>query len=133
MTTWRKAVTKYNKFSNERRMSRDGRSFHSQSEAGRYEELKLLERAGQIKDLKCQVSVKLSKAKIELIVDYKYFDIKLNEEVFEEFKGFETPEWRIKRRLWKSYGPGLLRVMRRTGGDNPRYFLAEEIRGGTSD
>lgn len=125
-------MTSFSKFRSTR-MTRDGRSFHSQSEAGRYEELKLLMRAGEISDLKTQASVKLSEAKIELIVDFKYFDVKLNEEVFEEFKGFETPEWRIKRRLWKSYGPGLLRVVKRTGGKNPRYFLAEEIRGGLDD
>ena len=49
-----------NKFGNEK-----GSGFDSRKEARRYQELKLLERAGKITDLKCQVQFELIPAQCE--------------------------------------------------------------------
>ena len=56
----RKTVSGRQKFGNEKR---DG--FDSRKEARRYQELKLLERAGKITDLKCQVKFELIPAQYE--------------------------------------------------------------------
>lgn len=45
--------------------------------------------------------------------------------VFFEAKGFETEVWRLKRRLWKFYGPGPLEVWRSAG--RGRIGLVETI------
>ncbi len=91
-----------------------GISFASQLEAALYDHLKLLETGGVIKDISCQVNVHLTDAKILMIPDFSAFDIDLNEKVFYEAKGIETDVWRIKRRLWKHYGPGRLSVYKGT-------------------
>ena len=101
-----------------------GMSFSSKGESGLYSYLKLLEAAGEIKVLKSQDWVYLTKSRIGYIADFKIFDKKLNCEVWCEFKGFETPEWRIKRRLWMNYGPGELRVYK---GYGTRLSLTETI------
>lgn len=107
-----------------KRINLAGRSFASKNEANCYTMLKNMEAAGEIKDLKCQVSVYLTAAKILSKPDFKYFDVALNQEVWAEYKGFETDVWRIKRRLWMFYGPGILRVYK---GSGDRIRLHEEI------
>ncbi len=99
------------------KQSLDGYSFASKLEANTYLHLKLLERAGEIKDIKCQVSVYLTEAKILYKPDFSVFDIALNEVVYIEAKGFVTPVWAIKKRLWKHYGPGRLRIYRQAYND----------------
>lgn len=97
------------KFGN-RVTERDGYSFASRLEAAVYQELKLLERAGEIRDLKCQVTVYLSEAKIKMIPDFSYVKLGTGELVYVEAKGIETATYRLKRNLWKIYGPGTLIV-----------------------
>jgi hypothetical protein len=48
----------------------------------------------------------------------------LSKEVWVEFKGFETAVWKIKKRLWKHYGPGILRVYK---GNEKTIALVEEV------
>lgn len=102
----------------------DGYSFGSQLERSVYGLLKQLERANQIKDIKIQDHVLLSAASILYIADFRYFDIAKEKMVWVEAKGFETPSWRIKRRLWSAYGSGPLVIYK---GDASRPFVAEEI------
>lgn len=90
------------------RDTRAGRSFASKGEAQLYDYLIVKQRAKEISDLKCQVSVYLTNARILYIPDFSYLEY--GEKVWAEFKGFETAIWRIKRRLWKHYGPGRLEV-----------------------
>jgi hypothetical protein len=93
----------------------DGRNFGSKFEAAIYQMLKLREKAGEIRDIETQVSVRLTKAPLHYIADFKFFDLVLNEPVWAEAKGFETPVWRIKLCLWKhGYGPGRLEIYRGT-------------------
>jgi len=50
--------------------------------------------------------------------------LKANAKIWIEFKGFETPLWRLKRRLWMFYGPGPLHVYKMGRG---RIYLDEII------
>lgn len=90
-----------------------GISFSSQAERDCYEILLLMEKAGEIKDIQVQDHVYLTEARICSIPDFKYFNLKTNEHEWAEFKGYETDVWRIKRRLWKHYGPGVLKVYKK--------------------
>lgn len=102
----------------------DGRSFASQAEAALYVEIKNREKAGEIEFLQCQDHIYLTDARILYIADFKVKDLKTGEIVWMEMKGLEMPSWRIKRRLWKSYGPGTLLVYKMSA-DRP--FLYETL------
>ena len=89
----------------------------SKKEAKRKAELILREKAGEIRDLKCQVkyelipSQKLNGKVVEravcYILDFQYFDLALDGMVYEDVKAFDkkrgkfltTPEYVIKRKL----------------------------------
>lgn len=106
----------------------DGHSFPSKGHAACYALLKLREKAGEIKILKCEDNIHLTEAKILYIADFKCLDIKTNKEFWVEFKGFETPVWRIKRRLWQFYGPGTLEIYRASRGSAVTVYLQETIK-----
>lgn len=104
---------KRNKF-NARRTEVDGIVFASASEAKRYSELKLLERAGEITELKLQpeypiivgdrpVKIRSGRYKngypVKYIADFSYFDITNDAAVVEDSKGMDTPLSRLKRAL----------------------------------
>ncbi len=99
-------------------------SFASKFEAAVYSELRLRELCGEISGLTCQVNVPLSDAKIVLRPDFKYFDKKRNQFVYAEVKGFETPEYKLKARLWEFYGPGILEVYK---GSHTKFCVAKTI------
>lgn len=97
--------------------------FDSRKEARRYEELLLLQRAGQITDLRTQVPFelippqyevferfgkdgkplkpgkRLLERKVVYIADFVYYDKTLGEEVVEDTKGVRTADYVIKRKL----------------------------------
>lgn len=97
--------TKYNN----KKITVDGQIFDSKKEASRYEELRLLEKAGEIKDLRTQVKFKLIPAQrdeatgkvIERECSYKadFVYDEAGETVVEDVKGFRTKEYIIKRKL----------------------------------
>lgn len=96
-----------NKYRN-KRTKKDGITFDSKKEAGRYEELKLRLYAGEIRDLVLQPRFPL-KVMGTLICtyvgDFQYFDLEKNEQILEDVKGVRTREYRIKKRLlWATYG-----------------------------
>lgn len=93
----------------------NGLTFPSKLEADLYCYLKSLEKTAEIKQLRQQVSIPLTEAKIRLVVDFEAFHEKLWETVYYEAKGVELPTWRIKRKLWEFYGPGRLFVYKRSG------------------
>lgn len=79
----------------------DGHTFHSRAEARRYSELKLLERAGQITDLKLQVRFPLKvndKLVCTYVADFTY--IERGKPIVEDKKGRATPDYIIKRKLF---------------------------------
>lgn len=81
----------------------DGIKFDSKHEAKRYQELRLLEQAGEITNLRLQVPFELiPKSKygmpIRYIADFTYNDGN-GQLIVEDAKGVKTPVYRIKRRL----------------------------------
>lgn len=97
--------TKYNN----KKITVDGQIFDSKKEANRYKELRLLEKAGEIKDLRMQVKFTLIPAQrdeatgkvVERECSYKA-DFVYEEDgktVVEDVKGFRTKEYIIKRKL----------------------------------
>lgn len=103
--------TKYNN----KKITVNGQVFDSKKEANRYKELLLLEKAGEIKDLRMQVKFILIHSQrdeatgkvIERECSYKA-DFVYEEDgktVVEDVKGFRTKEYVIKRKLmlWR-YG-----------------------------
>lgn len=96
------------------RVQLDGYSFASKLEAAVYLQLKISLLAGEIKILAHQPRVHLTDARILYIPDFKCINVKTNEIFFVEAKGFETPDWKIKKKLWEKYGPASLHIWRGT-------------------
>lgn len=104
---WKKGSKYYNKPT-----TVNGKWFQSRREARRYQELLLLQRAGEISDLKCQVPFELippqkyrdhtGRWKVirgtKYIADYTYYDSD-NKFVVEDVKGVRTQEYKIKKKL----------------------------------
>jgi hypothetical protein len=90
----------------------NGIVFDSAGEAKRWSDLMMLQRAGKIMDLTRQFPIDLmsgtrlvgetrARPAIRLVVDYRYFDLKANELIYEDYKGMETRESRMKRHMAK--------------------------------
>ena len=115
---------KRNKYRN-RKVEMNGTVYDSAKEANRHQELLLLEKAGKISDLRCQVEYelipeqreaptetykkgpkkglfkqgKLLEQKCSYIADFVYFDREKQQIVVEDTKGFKTKDYIIKRKL----------------------------------
>lgn len=91
----------------------NGIKFDSQKEARRYQELKLLERAGKIKDLEIQPKFSLvkgvkfrgdkrAKPDLRYFADFAYTDMETGERVVEDVKSVATKEsavYKMKRHM----------------------------------
>ena len=119
-----------NKYHSRKVITSDGIVFDSRRESVRWTQLKLLERAGKITNLKRQVKYVLVPAQYEsvsmkdyiksggkktkgklierecsYIADFVYWDNETNEIVVEDTKGVRTKDYVIKRKLMlKEYG-----------------------------
>lgn len=95
-----------------RKVTIDGETFDSVKEARRYQELKLLQRAGMIVNLDRQVSFELIPAQridgkvveraCNYVADFTYLEKTKTGEwltVVEDTKGFKTKDYIIKRKL----------------------------------
>ena len=113
----------YKKYHNIKTKTFDGIEFDSRKEARRWNELKLLERAKEIKDLQRQVKYVLIPAQYETIeryskdgkrlkdgtklieretsyvADFVYLDTKTGETVVEDTKGVKTKDYILKRKM----------------------------------
>ena len=100
---YRAVVTEYN-----------GRKFASKTEAKRAAELELLQRGGKISNLEYQPRFTLipqflyhsftTVKKTEYVGDFGYYDCETLNHVVEDVKGFETPLFKLKQKLfWKEY------------------------------
>lgn len=87
----------------------DGIKFDSKKEANRYQELKLMQRAGIISDLQRQVKYVLIPSQkgddgrvverhCTYIADFVYVD-ENGKKVVEDTKGYRTSDYKIKRKL----------------------------------
>lgn len=97
----------------------DGHRFDSKKEFRRYGELKVLQKAGIIKDLRLQVPFELvpaqpgglrSERAVTYFADFVYYDNEKNKEVIEDAKGVITKDYRIKRALMKQRGLEVVEV-----------------------
>ena len=92
-------MTKYNNT----KIRVDGRLFDSKAEAARWQELSLLERAGEITELERQVEYELipkqkGERAVKYIADFRYVDHE-GKVVVEDTKGVRTPVYILKRKL----------------------------------
>jgi hypothetical protein len=90
----------------------DNIKFDSEKERDRYIQLKLMEKAGEIKDLKLQVKFELQPSfeingktikSIDYIADFEYYtndEFALYNHIVEDTKGFKTKEYMIKRKMF---------------------------------
>ena len=121
----------YNKYHNKKIDTPDGK-FDSKFEYEEWCRLKLLEKAGEIKDLRRQVSITLTpKHKLNgsliressYIADFYY--IENDNEILVDTKGFETPEYKIKKKflLWKyvALKDGIIFIERKKGKKDKVY------------
>ena len=113
---WKHYGTKYNS----KKLEVDGIKFDSKKEANRYQELRLLEREGLIRNLQRQMKFTLLPAQKEedtkgpkggvikgkvierecsYIADFVYQLPDSGKVVVEDTKGFRTPEYRIKKKM----------------------------------
>ena len=102
---------RYSKYRN-RKVEIDGIVFDSVKEGRRYQELKLLEKAGYVKDIKLQVPFvllpsqknnegKVAERKVSYVADFVYDEQRDGEwrSVVEDVKGVRTEVYRLKRKL----------------------------------
>jgi hypothetical protein len=94
----------------------DGIKFDSLKEAKRYQQLKILEKANEITELRLQVKFELQPSfkkdgktirKIEYIADFTYYDNKLGKYIIEDTKGYRTDVYKLKKKLFEYKYPHL--------------------------
>lgn len=107
------------KFGNVKTMF-NGTEYDSKLEADRAAYLLARLQAGEISELREQVTFKLTRAQIEYIADFVY--VENGRTVVEDTKGHATDAFNLKARLWAYYGPGypLLVVAGVYGNDRKR-------------
>ncbi len=95
---------------NSKKTTIDGITFDSKKEAARYVDLKLLEKAGVIKDLDLQPKFQLQPTyskngkKVKAIfykADFQYFDNEKKKIVVEDVKGIRTREYLLKKKIFE--------------------------------
>ena len=104
-----------NKYRNEKIIIDEIR-FDSKLEARRYCELKLLQRANEIKNLRRQVTFELQPSyrknnktirAINYIADFVYYDVKKDKTIIEDTKGFKTEIYKLKKKMFEYKYPDL--------------------------
>lgn len=104
----------YNKYGNKKVRLPDGAVYDSKKEYKRHMELMLLQRAGEISDLKRQVPYELipkqdGERAVTYVADFVYKDARTGEEVVEDCKGFKTDVYKLKRKMLRyKYGIKIL-------------------------
>lgn len=96
----------------------DGHTFDSKKESIRFEELKLMEKIGKIKDLKLQPKFELQASfikngklyrSINYIADFSYFDVNKGITIVEDVKSIvtKTKVYELKKKLFEKKYPNL--------------------------
>ena len=98
-------MTRKNKYGAKKVTLPDGQKFDSQKEYHRWCELKLLERAGKISDLRRQVKFELvpkqdGESACNYVADFVYLN-ENGETVVEDCKGVRTDAYIIKRKIFQ--------------------------------
>lgn len=99
------------------RQEKDGQTFDSKWELEQFERLKLREAAGEIRDLRRQVSFPLMVGDTLIgayVADAVYVEVSDGRKVVEDAKGCKTPLYRWKARHFKAqYGFAITEVRKR--------------------
>ena len=99
-----------------RKTTVDGITFDSKAEAARYQELRILFRAGIIRELKLQPEYELIPAfkkngvtyrRTVYRADFSYYDTVSGRFVIEDVKGVRTELYRLKKKLFEYKYPDL--------------------------
>lgn len=80
----------------------EGIRFASRMEARRYQELRLLEGAGEIRDLEVQPRYPLrvnGRLICTYVADFRYWDVREGRQIVEDAKGVRTSTYKIKAKL----------------------------------
>lgn len=98
----------------------DGIKFPSKKEGARWCALLLLQRAGEISGLERQVRIQLmgrdgplksaAGRQLVYVADFRYRDTRTGEEITEDAKGHETPEYKLKRSILSAQGVTILQT-----------------------
>lgn len=105
---------KYNKYGNRKIRLPDGTVYDSKKEYSRHMMLMLLERAGEISDLKRQVKYELipkqdGERAVYYVADFVYKDRRTGEWIVEDCKGFKTDVYKLKAKMFRyRYGKKIL-------------------------
>lgn len=112
----KQSISKYKN----RKVEHDGIKFDSVKEMQRYTQLKLLERAHEIRDLQLQKKFMLQEPfefngtkyrEITYICDFFYYDIRKKEWIVEDTKGMRTEVYKIKKKMFiKKYGMNIVEI-----------------------
>lgn len=117
LKSWQPVIKKekQNKYQN-KKVVYDDIQFDSIKEKNRYIQLRLLEKAGEIKDLELQKTFILQPSfkkngttyrAITYKADFTYLDLRTNKNVVEDTKGFKTEVYKIKKKLFEYVYPDL--------------------------
>ncbi len=108
-----------NKFS-AKRTELDGIPFDSKREAKRWAELCLLEKAGEIANLRRQVVLELegrdgplltrTGRRMRLTVDFAYTDLRTGRTIYEDAKGVPTRDYEVRRAVAAAQGIEVIEV-----------------------
>ncbi len=99
-----RAAVKPSKYRNQKTVL-DGITFASKAEAKRYQELKLLEKAGKISALERQLRWPLTingKIIAHYACDFTYWDHDIGKRVVEDVKGVETEAFKLKAKMFEA-------------------------------
>lgn len=106
---------KTNKYSN-KKIIVDGIEFESKLEARRWQQLKLLQKAGNIKDLRRQIKFELQPSyikndkviqSINYVADFVYYDLNKRQFIIEDTKGYKTEIYKLKKKILEYKYPDL--------------------------
>jgi hypothetical protein len=103
-----------------KKVNKLGITFDSKLESAVHDLLLLREKAGEIRNIRQQVSVHLTLAKILYKPDFSFEVVATGETEYVEAKGLVTPVFAIKKRLWEFYGPSKLTIYK--GGYRKPYL-----------
>lgn len=105
----------------------DGVKFDSIAESEYYLILKHQELLGVTKLIELQPKIYLSKANILYKPDFYVQNLETSECYYIDVKGFSTPVFNLKARLWKAYASLNLHIIKKAG----RNFKTDKIVEGT--
>lgn len=110
----------------------NGQIYDSKMELDYYKEILIpLLFTKKIHELHRQIVVRLIKTKgamISMIPDYAFMENGVR--IYIDVKGMETPVFKLKARLWKTFGPGPLRIIKKVKGKFVTDREITPIRGG---